>query len=43
MKFFSSSISLVNVTKSVVSNGFDQIYLKKSLMENFVFCALALC
>ena len=43
MKFFTTvRISTVNVTKSAVSYGFGHIYwrLKKSLMENFIICAV---
>ena len=33
-------ISSVNVTKSAGNCGLGHIYLKKSLMENFIFCAV---
>ena len=33
-------ISSVNVTKSAGNCGFGHIYWKKSLMENFIFCAV---
>ena len=35
---FPLRISSVNVTKSVVSYGFGHIFMRKSLMENFIFC-----
>ena len=37
---FPLRISSVNVIKSLVSCGFNHIYWKKSLMENFIFCAV---
>ena len=40
-KSFSLRLSLVNVTKSAISNKFGHIKLKKSLMRNFIFCAAA--
>ena len=38
---FSLSMPSVNVTKRAISNGFGHI-LKKSIMENFIFCAVLL-
>ena len=32
----------VNKTKSTVCCGFDHIYWRKSLMENFIFCAVTI-
>ena len=37
---FPFRISSVNVTKSAIPCGFGHIYWKKSLMENFIFCAV---
>ena len=39
---FPLRISLVNVTKSSGNSGFGHINLKKSLMENLIFCAVFL-
>ena len=37
---FSLRISQVNVTKSAGNCGFGYTYWKKSVMENFIFCAV---